>query len=150
MKRAQWKKEMGMIYQKTLIFHTKARGTIDITDKVIDIVLSSECKKGLCHVFIQHTSASLIVCENADRTVRKDLERFMERFIQDGDKLFQHKVEGPDDMPAHLRTILTQTSLTVPIENNELALGTWQGIYLWEHRLGAHFRRRIMVTVMGS
>ncbi len=138
-----------MIYQKTVQFHTKGRGTIDITDSISDTVRRSHCEKGLCNVFIQHTSASLIICENADPVVRKDLERFMQRFIPDGDSIFKHNTEGPDDMPAHLRTVLTQTALTIPVDNNELALGTWQGIYLWEHRSG-HFKRHVIVSVFGK
>lgn len=137
------------IYQKALDFRTKKRGTVDITDAVEDVVQSAACHIGLCNVFIQHTSASLILCENADPTVRKDLERFMQRFIADGDPIFKHTAEGPDDMPAHLRTVLTQTSLSIPIQNHQLLLGTWQGIYLWEHRTGK-FRRRVIVTVSGE
>lgn len=138
-----------MLYQKTLQFDTKDRGTIDITDAVADVVDRSQCQTGLCHVFIQHTSASLIICENADPVVRKDLERFMERLVPDGDPIFQHKAEGPDDMPAHLRTILTQTSIIIPVCDSKLALGVWQGIYLWEHRKG-HFRRHIVITISGE
>lgn len=113
------------------------------------MVQSASCHTGLCNVFIQHTSASLIVCENADPTVRKDLERFMARFIPDGDPIFKHTAEGADDMPAHLRTVLTQTSLSIPVHNYQLLLGTWQGIYLWEHRSGK-FHRRVIVTVHGE
>lgn len=136
-----------MTYQKTLIFHTQGRSIIDITDRVADCVQESERKNGLCHLFIQHTSASLIICENADPTVRKDLERFMSHFIPDGDPSFEHTAEGPDDMPAHLRTIFTQTGLTLPIQNNQLAMGVWQGIYLWEHRT-ARFKRAVLMTVI--
>lgn len=138
-----------MIYQKILDFRTKGRGTINITDSIDKIVRSSKYEQGLCHLFIQHTSASLIVCENVDPIVRKDLERFMARFVPDGDVIFQHTEEGPDDMPAHLRSILTQTSLILPIGNNKLALGKWQGIYLWEHRVNSKFCRRVIVTIFG-
>ena len=139
-----------MLYRKQLNFHTKGRGTIDITDAVEAIVRSSKCENGLCHLFIQHTSASLIICEDTDLTVRKDLERFMQRFIPDGDEIFQHTAEGPDDMPAHLRAILTKTSLTIPVEDDRLFLGTWQGIYLWEHRLNTCLRRHVIVTIIGN
>lgn len=138
-----------IIYQKILDFRTKKRGTVDITDAVEDAVQSSLCEIALCNVFIQHTSASLIISENADPTVRSDLECFMQRFIPDGDAIFKHTAEGPDDMPAHLRTVLTQTSLSIPVKNHQLLLGAWQGIYLWEHRNGK-FRRRIIVSVYGE
>lgn len=138
-----------MFHQQLLEFNTKGRSTIDITDALEDVLQSSNCVNGLCHVFIQHTSASLIVCENADPTVRKDLERFMQRLVVDGDTLFQHNAEGPDDMPAHLRSVLTQTSVTLPVFRNRLGLGTWQGVYLWEHR-ASKFRRRVLVSIHGE
>ena|SRR3990167_9623339 len=138
-----------LIYQKPLEFHTKGRSIIDITDSIDDIVKCSNCNMGICNVFIQHTSASLVVCENADPAVRKDVERFTQRWIPDGDPIFKHVLEGPDDMPAHLRAMLTLTSLSIPINRNKLLLGTWQGIYLWEHRT-ARFRRKIIVTAYGT
>ncbi len=104
---------------------------------------------GLATVFIHHTSASLIICENADPSVRRDLEAFAARLVPDGDQLFTHDAEGPDDMPAHVRTVLTQTSIGIPIEDGALALGTWQGLYVWEHRTAPH-RRRVTVTVIGE
>jgi secondary thiamine-phosphate synthase enzyme len=128
---------------------TGGRGTVDITDQVSRVVRAAEVAAGLCNIFIHHTSASLIVCENADPSVRSDLERFARRLVPDGDPLFQHTAEGPDDMPAHVRAILTQTSLTLPVAGRRLALGTWQGIYLWEHRLRSH-RRQVTVSVLGS
>ncbi len=100
-------------------------------------------------MWIQHTSASLIVCENADPTVRRDLEAFAARLVPDGDRLFQHTDEGPDDMPAHVRSVLTQTSIGIPIVEGDLALGTWQGLYVWEHRTAPH-RRRVIVSVIGE
>ena len=103
---------------------------------------------GLCNVFLHHTSASLILCENADPDVRRDLESFMSRLVKDGDSLYVHDAEGPDDMPAHVRTVLTQNSINVPVREGQLALGTWQGLYLWEHRHAPH-RRRVSVTVIG-
>jgi secondary thiamine-phosphate synthase enzyme len=104
---------------------------------------------GLCHVFVHHTSASLILCENADPTVRRDLEAFLARLVPDGDPLFEHTDEGMDDMPAHIRAILTKMDLSIPVTGGRCALGTWQGIYLYEHRTHAH-RRRVTVTVQGE
>lgn len=136
--------------QQTLfeIFNPK-RGIYSITEQITDIATSTTVKTGICHVFLPHTSASLIFCENADATVRRDLEAFMNRLIPDGDPLFKHTAEGPDDMPAHVRTVLTQNSLAIPVTEGKLLLGTWQGIYLWEHRTEPH-RRQIIVTVMGA
>jgi secondary thiamine-phosphate synthase enzyme len=126
---------------------TRGRGTVDITGEVQREVERSGVADGLCHVFVHHTSASLIICENADPGVRRDLEAFFGRLVKDGDPLFLHDQEGPDDMPSHVRAVLTETSLNVPVRDGKLALGTWQGIYLWEHRHSAH-RRRITVTVI--
>ena len=125
---------------------TTGRGTYDVTREVARAV-PRELACGLAVVFCHHTSASLIVSENADPVVRADLERFLARLVPDGDRLFAHTDEGPDDMPAHVRTVLTQTSLTIPIADGRLALGTWQGLYLWEHRAAPH-RRRLTVTVV--
>ena len=100
-------------------------------------------------MFIHHTSASLIICENADPSVRRDLETFAAKLVPDGDRMFTHDAEGDDDMPAHVRTILTQTSIGIPITKRKLALGTWQGLYLWEHRTSPH-RRSVSVTVIGE
>ncbi|APW63918.1 secondary thiamine-phosphate synthase enzyme YjbQ [Paludisphaera borealis] len=138
-----------MIHQKTLALQTRGRGTVEITGEVERIVSASGVRTGLCNVFIRHTSASLIVCENADPSVREDLERFAARLAPDGDPLFGHTLEGPDDMPAHIRAILTQTALTIPVFQGSLALGTWQGVFLWEHRTHPH-RRSMLVTVMGE
>ena len=125
---------------------TKGRGTYEISDKVQQLVSESNVQTGLCHLFLQHTSASLILCENADPTVRVDLEHFMARMAPDGDPVYQHDMEGPDDMPAHIRSILTHNSLTIPVSNGRCLLGTWQGIYLWEHRTAAH-NRQLIVTM---
>ncbi len=138
-----------MIKQQTLQIQTRGRGTYEITTQVAQAVHESGVTTGLCHVFIRHTSASLILCENADPSVRDDLEVFMARLAPDGDPMFAHTQEGPDDMPAHLRSILTKMDLTVPVSNGRCALGTWQGIYLWEHRTHPH-RRQVVVTVQGS
>lgn len=132
--------------QEILSIQTQGRGTIDVTSEVEKLVSRSGIKDGLCNLFIQHTSASLILCENADPDVRVDLENFMQQIVKDGDSLFKHTAEGPDDMPAHIRNVLTSSSLTIPIANGRCLLGTWQGIYLWEHRLNAHLRK-IIVTI---
>jgi secondary thiamine-phosphate synthase enzyme len=138
-----------MILQKPLSITTRGRGTYDITRDVQHQVRASGVRIGLCHLFIHHTSASLILCENADPTVRRDLESFMVRLAPDGDRLFEHTDEGPDDMPAHIRTILTGVELTIPISGGSCALGTWQGIYLYEHRTHGH-ARRITMTILGE
>jgi secondary thiamine-phosphate synthase enzyme len=136
-------------FARTLDVRTDGRGTFDITRDVQKIVAQSSLSTGLCNVFVHHTSASLIVCENADPTVRDDLERFAARLVPDGDPIFEHVAEGPDDMPAHVRSILTQASISLPVESGRCALGTWQGLYLWEHRHHAH-TRRVTVSVVGS
>jgi secondary thiamine-phosphate synthase enzyme len=138
-----------MIYREHLTIDTRGRGTHEITRQVQQIVERSGVVQGLCNVFIHHTSASLIVCENADPTVRRDLENYMARLVHDGDPDFIHDSEGPDDMSAHIRSILTLTSLTIPVEGRRCDLGTWQGVFLWEHRTSSH-RRRITVTVTGE
>jgi len=125
---------------------TRGRGTHEITAEIERAVRESGIETGLCHVFVQHTSASLIICENADPTVRSDLERFIERLVPDGDPIYDHSMEGPDDMPAHVRSILTKMDLTIPVSAGRCALGTWQGVYLYEHRQQPH-RRSVMVTV---
>ena len=130
--------------QKTLNIKTNGRGTYDITSDIQKAIDIEKIDSGLCHLFLQHTSASLIFCENADSTVRADLESFMARIAPDGDPSYQHDMEGPDDMPAHIRTILTQNNLTIPIINGRCALGMWQGIYLWEHRTQEHHRKLII------
>ena len=135
--------------QEIISIKTKGRSTLDITDEVEKLVSRCGIDSGLCNLFIQHTSASLIVCENADPDVRTDLENFMQRMIRDGDVLFRHTTEGPDDMPAHIRNVLTSSSLTIPIAKGRCLLGTWQGIYLWEHRFNAHVRN-IIVTIQGE
>ncbi len=136
-------------HAETLTVATPGRGTTEITDDVQRIVRAAGVSAGLCNVFVHHTSASLIVCENADPTVRRDLERFAARFAPDGDAMFQHTAEGPDDMPAHVRSVFTLTSLSLPIAGGRCDLGTWQGVYLWEHRAHSH-RRRVTVSVVGG
>lgn len=136
------------MHQETLEFRTDGRGTRDITREVAQVVRAADASTGLGHVFVRHTSASLIICENADPTVRRDLERFTAAWVADGDPRFEHDVEGPDDMPAHIRSIFTHTALTIPVSSGRLALGTWQGIFLWEHRARPH-ARQVVVTVLG-
>ena len=131
-----------------LTLDTNGRGTHEITERVEKVVRASGISDGLCNLFLHHTSASLILCENADPSVRRDLERYFARLVPDGDPIFRHVVEGPDDMPAHVRTILTQNSLTIPVQNGELELGTWQGVYVWEHRTAPQ-RRRLTITLLG-
>ena len=138
-----------MVVQKQINMQTPGRGSINISEKINEVVNASGIDVGLCHVFVQHTSASLMLCENADPTVRSDLEKFMQHLAPDGDPLFDHVDEGPDDMPAHVRTVLTHSDLTVPVSNGKCLLGTWQGIYLWEHRSHGHFRK-LTVTVYGE
>ncbi len=135
--------------QTTIDCATRGRGTYDITAQVNAAVRDSGVQCGLCHLFIQHTSASLVVCENADADVRVDLETFMAALVPDGDPRFRHVAEGPDDMPAHVRSVLTDCSLTLPVTRNALALGTWQGVYVWEHRSAPH-QRRVTVTVQDA
>jgi secondary thiamine-phosphate synthase enzyme len=137
-----------MFYQESFQVTTSGRSSIQVTDSVQQHVDQSGITRGLCHLFLHHTSASLVLCENADPDVRTDMERFMLRLVPDGDTLFEHVAEGPDDMPAHIRSILTHTDLTLPVSNGRCSLGTWQGVYLWEHRLRGH-RRLITVSVNG-
>ena len=132
----------------TFDVRTHGRGTTEITRQVQDAVRASGISDGLCTVFIHHTSASLIVNENADPDVQRDLDAFLSRLVPDGDSIFVHTMEGPDDMPAHVRTALTQTSLSIPVTDARCALGTWQGVFVWEHRHRGH-RRQVTVTVVG-
>ena len=137
-----------MYHAKTFTLGTDGRGTYEITDQVQRIVRDSKLEQGLCTVFLHHTSASLILCETADPSVRHDLERFFARLVPDGSPEFRHTAEGPDDMPAHVRSILTQNSLSIPVADGSCDLGTWQGVYVWEHRTAPH-RRRITVSLVG-
>ena len=138
-----------MWVQRQIQVSSSGRGTYEITSSIDQEVAGSGIHCGLAHIFIHHTSASLVICENADPSVQTDLEAFMARTVPDGDPLFRHTAEGPDDMPAHVRSVLTQTGITVPVAGAQLALGTWQGIYLWEHRYGAH-RRTLTITLQGD
>ena len=135
-------------FQQILQFTTSGRGTTELTRDIQSVVSTSNVDIGLCHVFVHHTSASLMICENADADVRIDMESFMQKIVPDGDPIFVHTCEGPDDMSAHVRSVITHTELTLPITQGELALGTWQGVYLWEHRHQGH-QRKITLTIHG-
>jgi secondary thiamine-phosphate synthase enzyme len=136
-------------FQDSFSIQTRGRGFEPITDRVAAVVAKSRVRVGLCNVFTQHTSASLLITENADPAVRRDLERFMQRVAPDGSPEYEHDMEGPDDMPAHIRSVLTAATLSIPVAGGALQLGTWQGIYLWEHRRVPH-RRAVLVTVVGD
>ena len=135
-------------FQETLEVPTEGRGTTDVTQKVANVVIQGGVRLGLCHIFIQHTSASVILTENADRNVHDDLERFLQSTVLDSNHLYRHDSEGPDDMPSHIRSVLTNASLSIPVLKRQLTLGIWQGIYLWEHRLKPH-NRTLVITVYG-
>ena len=137
------------VVQSTLRVSTPGRGLVLLTDRVSQLVADSGIQTGLCHLFLRHTSAGLILSENADPAVGRDLDRYMARSVPDGDPLFEHDAEGPDDMPAHIRTLLAGAQLTIPVGRGRLLLGTWQGVYLWEHRHHGH-QREIVVTVSGD
>jgi secondary thiamine-phosphate synthase enzyme len=132
-----------------LTLNTKPKSLVDITFDVSQHVQSSKILNGLCSLYIKHTSASLIIQENADPAVLKDIESFFNRIAPEDESLYEHNSEGPDDMPAHIRSLLTNTSLSIPIINSKLVLGTWQGIYLYEHR-NHDYVRKVIVNIMGE
>ena len=136
------------LHQEHLRVQARGPGLHDVTGEIARVVRAAAVRTGLCHVFVQHTSASLVVQENADPAVRRDLQRFLARLAPEAAD-YEHDAEGPDDMPAHLRSALTRTAETLPVAGGELALGTWQAIYLWEHRRAAH-ARTLVVTVWGD
>lgn len=140
-----------MIRQFTteFVLSSRGKGPIEFTDQVVDWVRSCGVATGLLTLYIRHTSASLLIQENADPEVLRDLERFMSRLVPDGDRMFRHDSEGPDDMPAHVRSALTTTNLSIPVLGGAPALGTWQGIYLYEHRTAQH-RRRVVGHLLGE
>jgi secondary thiamine-phosphate synthase enzyme len=121
-----------MVSQLTV--ETSGQGLLEITRPVQELVKKAKIEEGLCTVFVRHTSASLVIQENADPTAKRDLERWLNRLVPEGDPFYEHDTEGPDDMPGHIKAALTATSLSIPVTGGKLALGTWQGIYLWEHR----------------
>jgi secondary thiamine-phosphate synthase enzyme len=140
-----------MLSQKTqeISVSSRGRGFYEITDQLEQFVSVSKFTSGLLTAHICHTSASLLIQENADPEVRRDLERFFSRLCPDGDHLFHHTAEGPDDMPAHIRSALTAVNVTIPVINGQLSLGTWQGLYVWEHRTSPH-QRRIALHLLGA
>lgn len=136
------------MFQRQLVLQAPRQGLHEITSSVAELVQQSNVARGLCHLFVQHTSVSLLIQENADPSARRDLEMFFNRIAMEYEDQFTHTAEGPDDMPSHIKSALTQTSLTIPVMDQQLALGTWQGIYLWEHRVGTP-PRRLWVSVFG-
>jgi len=135
------------LHQETLRLEARGPGLHDVTDAVRRVVAAAGVRTGLCNVLVQHTSASLVVQENADPAVRRDLQRFLARIAPE-DADYEHDAEGPDDMPSHIRAALTRTAETLPVSGGDLALGTWQALYLWEHRRSPH-ARSLLVTVWG-
>lgn len=132
---------------KTISLRTSGQGLYEITSEVEAVFSKEEITEGLCTVFIQHTSASLLIQENADPTAKKDLEKWLNKLVQENDPLFTHTLEGADDMPAHIKAALTSTSVSIPVINSSLMLGTWQGIYLWEHRKSPHTRKVVVQVI---
>lgn len=128
---------------------TQGKGTYEISDEVAEVVRCSGISEGNVTVFVRHTSASLVIMENADPSARRDLEEFFERLVPEDSDYFVHTMEGPDDMPSHIRMALTRTSEVIPVMRGRMALGTWQGIFLFEHRRASH-RREIVVSVVGA
>ena len=137
------------VHREELNIRTSGKGTYEITDSVQDALTASELRNGLITVFVQHTSCSLIIMENAAPAARRDLEKFFDRLVPEGSDYFEHDDEGPDDMPSHIRMVLTRTSETVPVVDGKMQIGTWQGIFLFEHRRDPH-HRRISLTMMGE
>lgn len=134
---------------KSFKVKTAGQGLYEITEAVLAVVEQSECSEGLCTVFIRHTSASLLIQENADPSAKRDLETWLNKLVPEKDPIYTHTAEGSDDMSAHLKAAITNTSLGIPVINSGLVLGTWQGIYLWEHRKAEHVRE-VMVQVLGG
>ena len=128
---------------------TPGRGLVEISAEIRRFVTGSAIREGLLTVFCRHTSASLLIQENADPDVRRDLDAYFARLVRDGDPLYTHAMEGPDDMPAHIRSALTQTSIGIPVQNGAPVLGTWQGVFVWEHRSAAH-RREVVLHLFGE
>ena len=137
------------VYQTTLTVRTKGQGHYELTDTLRRELVASKLARGVLHVFCQHTSCSLVLMENADPSAWRDLEAWMNRTVPERDALYTHTLEGPDDMPAHLKMVLTRSSESVPFAEGELLLGTWQGVFLWEHRHAAH-TRHVVLTFTGE
>lgn len=137
------------VHQSIVTIKTHGQGTVEFTEAVAREVTRSQLREGIVSLFCQHTSCSLVIMENADRSARRDLEAWLNRLVPENDPAFEHTLEGPDDMPSHIKMALTRTSETVPFSDGRLLLGTWQGIFLWEHRRAAH-SRHVVVTVFGA
>jgi secondary thiamine-phosphate synthase enzyme len=137
------------VHTEPITIRTAGKGTYEITDQISEVLTRSGIVIGTVTVFVQHTSCSLIIMENADPTARRDLEKFFDRLVPENAPYFEHNAEGPDDMPSHIRMVLTRSSEVIPIADSRMQLGTWQGIFLFEHRHAAH-RRKIAVTIMGA
>jgi secondary thiamine-phosphate synthase enzyme len=131
---------------KQLVVETPGQGLLEITPAVNAVVANAGIEQGLCTIFVRHTSASLVIQENADPSAKRDLERWLNRLVPEGDPFYEHDTEGPDDMPAHVKAALTATSISIPVQGRKLALGTWQGVYLWEHRRRGS-RRELVVHI---
>jgi secondary thiamine-phosphate synthase enzyme len=140
---------MFTVYHAEFCLRTKGKGTYELTDKVAELVHASRVQTGLANVFLRHTSASLLLFENADSSARRDLEKFFERLVPEGEGYFSHTLEGPDDMPSHIRMALTRTSDSIPVADGRLRLGTWQGLFLYEHRAKGS-ERSVVVSVLGT
>lgn len=138
---------MSGVHSRAIEVRAARKGLHEITDKVEAVVAQSGVEDGLCNIFIQHTSASLVINENADPTARRDLEEFLNRLVPENMPWYRHTAEGPDDMPSHIKSILTNVSITIPVIGQKLGLGSWQGIYLWEHRDHAS-SRKVLVSVL--
>lgn len=138
-----------MVHHSTIRIRTRGKGTLEITGEVRRAVEESGIRDGIVTVFVRHTSASLVIMENADPSARRDLEMFFEKLVPENTPWFSHKLEGPDDMPSHIRMALTRTSETIPIHGGRMTLGTWQGVFLFEHRAAPHLRE-LAITVLGG
>jgi secondary thiamine-phosphate synthase enzyme len=137
------------VHTESVTVRTAGKGTYEITDQVAEVLTRSNVVAGTLTIFVQHTSCSLIIMENADPTARADLEKFFDKLVPENAPYFEHNEEGPDDMPSHIRMVLTRSSEVIPIADSRMRLGTWQGIFLFEHRKAAH-RRSVVVTVIGA
>lgn len=137
------------VHHTTTTVPTRGKGTIEITDRVRDVLRDSKLTTGTVTVFCRHTSCSLVIMENADPSARQDLEQYMERLVPEDEPYFVHTMEGPDDMPSHIKMALTRTSEVIPFDQGRLSLGTWQGVFLWEHRASPH-QRSIVIQVQGA
>ena len=138
-----------MFYWETILIHTSGDALYEITRHIEEVVSNSQAKNAHCNILILHTSASLVIQENADPSAKHDLEVWLKRLVKENEPIFTHTHEGADDMPSHIKSALTQTSITIPVINSNLILGTWQGIYLWEHRKLAH-KRKVLVSLVGE